>query len=202
VRPLNGDQRLLRAAVSYAVTAAALATPPLLSSPTPCADWDLLTLLDHVGDSMAALCEAMATSVIAASPQASFDTAPSSAGPVGRLRRQAASLLDASLIPWSPGGSVAIGDLVLSPRLVAVTGSLEIAVHGWDIHAACGVRRPVPPRLASALLPIAPLLIPTGTRDGLFGSPVKPPPKASPGDQLIAFLGRKPDFAATQGAVN
>jgi uncharacterized protein (TIGR03086 family) len=195
VPPLNGDQRLLRAAVSYALTGAALAAPPLLSCPTPCADWDLRTLLDHVSDSMAALREAMTTSAVAARPRVPFDPALTSAGPVARLRCQAASLLDASLIPCPPGRPVAIGDLVLAPRLVTVTGSLEIAVHGWDIHAACGARRPVPSRLASVLLPIAPLLIPVAARDGLFGSPIRPPARACPGDQLIAFLGREPDFA-------
>jgi uncharacterized protein (TIGR03086 family) len=192
VPALNADQRLLRAAVSYALTGAELATPALLSCPTPCAGWDLQTLLDHVSDSMVALREAMSTSVIAASPGASLDSAVTSVGPVVRLQRQAAGLLDASRVPRPPGRPVAIGDLVLSPRLVTVTGSLEIAVHGWDIHAACGIRQPVPPRLASVLLPIAPLLVPMNGRDGLFGSPVKPRPQACPGDRLIAFLGREP----------
>ena len=76
--------------------------------------------------------------------------------------------------------------------MVAVTGAIEIAVHGWDISVACGARRPVPPGLAAILLPIAPLLIAPGTRPGLFAGPVRLPGPASAGDQLVAFLGRQP----------
>ena len=57
--------------------------------------------------------------------------------------------------------------------MVAVTGAIEITVHGWDISVACGARRPVPPGLATVLLPIAPLLIPPDTRPGLFADPVR-----------------------------
>ena len=80
--------------------------------------------------------------------------------------------------------------------VVAAAGAIEIAVHGWDISAACGVRRPVPPGLAAALLPIAPLLIPRATRAGLFADPVPVPGPACPGDRLVAFLGRQPRLPA------
>ena len=76
--------------------------------------------------------------------------------------------------------------------MVAVTGAIEIAVHGWDISVACGARRPVPPGLAAILLPIAPLLITPDMRPGLFADPVRLPGPACPGDQLVAFLGRQP----------
>jgi uncharacterized protein (TIGR03086 family) len=76
--------------------------------------------------------------------------------------------------------------------MVAVTGVIEITVHGWDISVACGARRPVPPGLAAALLPVAPVLIPRATRAGLFADPVPVPEAACPGDRLVAFLGRLP----------
>jgi uncharacterized protein (TIGR03086 family) len=71
-------------------------------------------------------------------------------------------------------------------------GAIEIAVHGWDISQACGTRRPIPDPLAATLLRIAPLLIPDTGRDPLFGPPVPVPPRAGPGDRLVAFLGRDP----------
>lgn len=76
--------------------------------------------------------------------------------------------------------------------IVAVTGAIEITVHGWDIFSACGTYRPVPPGLASALLPAAALLVTPRTRPGLFAGPVWLPGSACPGDQLVAFLGRQP----------
>jgi hypothetical protein len=84
--------------------------------------------------------------------------------------------------------------------MVAVTGAIEITVHGWDISVACGACRPVPPGLAAVLLPIAPLLITPGTRPGLFADPVRLPGPASPGDQLVAFLGRQPRLPAAPGS--
>jgi hypothetical protein len=81
---------------------------------------------------------------------------------------------------------VAIGDRELTASMVAVTGAIEITVHGWDISVACGAGRPVPTGPAAVLLPIAPLLITPGARPGLFADPVRLPGPASPGDQLVA----------------
>jgi uncharacterized protein (TIGR03086 family) len=204
VPQLNGDQWLLRTAVSYALTGASLAAPPLLAGPTPCAEWDLRTLLDHLSDSMGVLREAMMVAAVASGPSTVADAArspdDSTAGrhatagpdPVARLRRQAVTLLTACLTAGAADRLVTIGDRMLTARLVTVTGSLEIAVHGWDIHAACGTGRPVPSRLASVLLPIAPLLIRSDSRDGLFGPPVQLTGPACPGDRLVALLGRRP----------
>jgi hypothetical protein len=87
---------------------------------------------------------------------------------------------------------VAFGGRELTANMVAVTAAIEIAVHGWDISVACGARQPVPPGLAAVLLPIAPLLITSGSRPGLFADPVRLSGPACPGDQLVAFLGRQP----------
>ena len=58
---LSGGRELLEAAVSYALAGAAMATPPLLSRPTPCPGWDLGTLLDHLEDSADVLGQAIGT---------------------------------------------------------------------------------------------------------------------------------------------
>ena len=188
--PLNSGWELLDAAIGYALAGAAMAAPPLLSRPTPCSGWDLETLLDHLGDSIAVLGEAIATEAVA----------PPRPGPAGdlvtRLRAQAAWLRAARAAtgPAEPAGRlVAIGDRELTTGMVAVTGAIEITVHGWDIFAACGSGRPVPPGLAAALLPAAAVLVTPGTRPGLFAGPVRLPGSACPGDQLVAFLGRQPE---------
>ena len=121
------------------------------------------------------------------------------ADPVARLRGQAAGLLGAFSAAGPAGRRVAIWDRELTVSMVAVTGALEITVHGWDIFVACGARRSVPPGLAAVLLPIAPLLISPGTRPGLFADPVRLPGPACPGDQLVAFLGRQPRPQAAPG---
>ena len=59
--PLSRGLELLESAVSYALAGAGMATPQLLSCPTPCLGWDLETLLDHLSDSIGVLHEAIAT---------------------------------------------------------------------------------------------------------------------------------------------
>ena len=187
---LSSVLELLESAVSYALAGAAMATPQLLSRPTPCLGWDLETLLDHLADSVGVFHEAIATG--------SVGPAPGLPGPdpVAHLRGQAVGLLAACAACGPAERRVAIGDRELTASMVAAAGAIEIAVHGWDISAACGVSRPVPAGLATVLLPVAPLLITPGTRPGMFADPVRLPGPAGPGDQLVAFLGRRPRLPA------
>jgi uncharacterized protein (TIGR03086 family) len=85
---------------------------------------------------------------------------------------------------------VTVGGLPLPAALVACTGAIEIAVHGWDVSAARGRDCPIPPRLAVPMLGVSPLLV--AGREGLFAEPVEVPAEASPGDRLVGFLGRDP----------
>lgn len=195
---LGSGLALLDAAVSYALGGAGMATPQLLSRPTPCPGWNLERLLDHLCDSIRALHEAIATGGVSPGP-APGDDRPPGRDPVARVRGQAAGLLDAGAAARPAARRVAIGDRALTVRMVAVSGAIEITVHGWDIWVACGARRPVPPGLAAVLLPIAPLVIPPGIRPGLFADPVRLPGPAGPGDQLVAFCGRQPRLLAPPG---
>ena len=190
---LSRGLELLESAVRYALAGATLAAAQLLSRPTPCPGWDLEMLLDHVSDSIAVLREAIATTRVGAGPAARHPA--EGPDPVARLRGQAASLLGACAAAEPPECSIAIGDRELNAGMLAVTGAIEIAVHGWDISVACGAGRPVPLGLAAVLLPIAPLLITPETRPGLFADPVRLSGPACLGDQLVAFLGRHPRLA-------
>jgi uncharacterized protein (TIGR03086 family) len=198
VAPLSRGRELLESAVSYALSGTALVTPQLLPRPTTCRGWDLETLLDHVSDSIGVLHETITAKGgdASAAPLGYPGPAPD---PVARLYGQAATLLDACAAAGPAQGRVAVGDRQLTVSMVTVTGAIEITVHGWDIWVACGAHRPVPLGLAAILLPIAPLLITPATRPGLFADPVRLPGPASPGDQLVAFLGRQPRPPAAPG---
>jgi uncharacterized protein (TIGR03086 family) len=193
---LTRGLQLLASAVRYALAGAGLVTPPLLSCPTPCADWDLEALLDHVSDSAGVLHQAITAGCAGTAPLS--DDGPPGLDPVCGLQRQTARLLATCAAAGSAPRLVAIGDRELTTNMVALAGALEITVHGWDISVACGARQPVPPGLAAILLPLAPLLITPATRPGLFADPVPVPGQASPGDQLVAFLGRQPRQAETR----
>ena len=199
--PPSGAIGLLAAAISYALGVCALVGPGEMTLPTPCPDWDLSMLLGHLSDSMADLETAIRTGHLdverPAGPAAVGPAAvgPGSGDPVEVLRDRAAQLLCASYGYGGPEFFVAVGGLPVPAGLVTCAGAMEIAVHGWDVSAACGRAgcggvRPIPAVLATRMLRLCPLLV-VG-REGLFAVPVEVPAQASPGDRLVGYLGRDP----------
>jgi uncharacterized protein (TIGR03086 family) len=165
-----------------------------MALPTPCPHWDLARLLSHLCESMADLEAALRTGRL------DLDGPPGRTGgdPVEALRDRAAELLCAGYCYGGPERFVAVGGLPIPAGVVACTGAVEIAVHGWDVSAARaragragGVREtPIPAALATRMLRLGPLLV--AGREGLFGVPVEVPAQASPGDRLVGYLGRHP----------
>jgi uncharacterized protein (TIGR03086 family) len=185
----SGAIALLASAISYALGACVQVAPGELTRPTPCAEWDLKALLAHLARSMADLESALRTGHLDLDPHASAPE-PDGGDAVEMLRDQAANLLFACYAHHGPDRFVLVGGLPLPAGIVACTGAVEIAVHGWDVSAARGRGGSIPPALAARLFRLGPLLV-TG-REGLFGAPVRVPAQASPGDQLVAYLGRNP----------
>ncbi|MEE1929354.1 TIGR03086 family metal-binding protein [Streptomyces sp. TRM 70351] len=189
--PPDGTE-LLERAIGYALGAVGELPPGALARPTPCAGWDLRTLLRHLNESLAALREGVDTGRVGLAPGA--EDAATAADPADAFRGAASRLLAA----WSAADrarrAVAVGGCPLTTSVVTSAGALEIAVHGWDVHRAAGrPDRPVPDGLADELLRVAPRLVPVpDARAPLFAAPVAVPPSARPGDRLVAFLGRDP----------
>jgi uncharacterized protein (TIGR03086 family) len=110
---------------------------------------------------------------------------------VGQLRQRACGLLGA----WvnDPRDTMLyVADRPLPSGLVACTGAVEVAVHGWDVARSCGRARPLPSTLARDLLVAARTLVAYDDRGRRFGAPVAVPAGASASDRLVAFLGRVP----------
>ena len=195
-----GATGLLAGAISYTLGVCALVRPGDMTLPTPCTDWDLAMLLAHLSASMADLETAIRTGIL------DMERPPDNAvgDPVEILRDRAAQLLCTAYCYDAPGRLVAVSGLPVPAGLVACTGAVEIAVHGWDVSVARGAAdrgrvrpvnpkepvRPIPAALASRMLGLFPLLV--AGREGLFADPVEVAAQASPGDKLVAFLGRDP----------
>jgi uncharacterized protein (TIGR03086 family) len=197
------EYRLLERAIRYALSAAGHATPQLLTEPTPCTGWDLGTLLLHLGESFDTLAGSLRARTLDPGPgrsgaegPARAPSAPDGGALVAGLAGRAAALLGACTEVRGGQEPVAAGDLRLTTSVVAITGAIEVAVHGWDISVTCGTGGPVPSRLATELLPYAALLVPRHTRPGLFADPVPVPRRSCSGDRLVAFLGRQPQPSA------
>lgn len=187
--PATGAE-LLERAVGYTRGSLQLAVGADLGSATPCERWTLLDLLEHMNDSLAAFTEAAEIGYVDLVPVRYDDPA---AQLVERLKGRACALVGA----WArqpDTGDVAVADRALRSDLAAAAGSLEIAVHGWDVAQACGVDRPLPAALALDLLDVVPLLLPSVTDDDLprrFAERVDVPLHARPSTRLLAAVGRR-----------
>ena len=186
---LPGAIGLLAGAVSYMLGVCAPLSPGEMALPTPCPLWDLARLLSHLCESMADLEAALRTGRL------DLDGPPGRTGgdPVEALRDRAAELLCAGYCYGGPDRFVTVGGLPIPAGVVACTGAVEIAVHGWDVSAARASQIPIPAALATRMLRLGPLLV--AGREGLFGVPVEVPAQASPGDRLVGYLGRHPGAA-------
>ncbi len=187
---MTGGVALLERAICYTLGTLRSTTPESLSRPTPCAGWDLRTLMRHVIDSLDVLQESVDTGCVGPC-RAQTDIDPA-ADPVALFRDRAGRVLGAWTAACQHDRVIAIADLPLMSSIVASTGALEIAAHGWDISQACGQRRPIPPALAVDMLEVASLVITSETRYPRFAAPVATSPLASPSDRLVCFLGRSP----------
>ena len=195
---LPGAIGLLAGAVSYMLGVCAPLGPEEMALPTPCPHWDLARLLSHLCESMADLEAALRTGRL------DLDGPPGRTGgdPVEALRDRAAELLCAGYCYGGPERFVTVDGLPIPAGVVACTGAVEIAVHGWDVSAARAragrgstgegdvQEAPIPAALATRMLRLGPLLV--AGREGLFAVPVEVPAQASPGDQLVGYLGRNP----------
>jgi uncharacterized protein (TIGR03086 family) len=189
--PYVDGPALLERAVGYTRGCLRLLPGHRMDGRTPCAEWDLLALLRHMDDSLAAFSEAAEIGYVDLVP------VPGDGSPSGttrevadRLRARACAVLAA----WAhhPGATeVLVSDRPLRSDLLAAAGALEVAVHGWDVARACGVDRPLPAALARDLLQVLPVLLHDHDRPGRFANPVDVPAHAEPGTRLLAALGRR-----------
>jgi uncharacterized protein (TIGR03086 family) len=179
---------LLDDAIDYARSAVQTVSPPLLTSPTPCSEWDLRALLQHLNEALEVLAECGGTGRVNLHPGRDPD------GDRGRDPAATFLLRTAAIRDGRRRGRgsrpVTIADRSLTATTVATILAVEIAVHGWDVSQASGQARPIPPALATGLYAVCPLFIDNTTRHGLFASAVEVSAHAGPSDVLVAFLGR------------
>ena len=177
---LTGAVELLDRSLAYTRGALAHVTADRLDAPTPCARWDLGTLLCHMEDGLDAFTEA-ATGMVSLVPTE------------GAPRLEAIRTKACALLGWwceHPPSDVRIGGLPMPAALLVGTAALEITVHGWDVHQALGGGPPIPPELAEDLLPIALLTVGEEDRPERFATVRATTPGAPADARLLAHLGR------------
>lgn len=177
---------LLKRALNYALGTAQRVTPEMLTWPTPCDGWDLELLLRHFTDSLDALHEGVSEGCVRVT-----STPEPATGAVSMFRGRACRLLRTCAEICQEEQVVAIADRPMSSSILAATGALEVAVHGWDIAMASRTPQRIPDDLATTLLELAPAVVTDATRHSLF-APAVATRSAQPSNRLVALLGRTP----------
>lgn len=149
---------------------------------TPCSDYDIAALTDHLMGSI---------SVLGGAAGAEFSESSTDAVD-RRVIPAARSAVDA----WHRrglDGAVSLGPGETPAWIAVGILSVEFLVHGWDYAVAMGRDLEAPEPLAGYVLELSHKIItPEGRATVGFDQPVELPGDATAFEQLLAFTGRKP----------
>lgn len=165
-------------------------------NPTPCPDWPVGTVLDHV--------LVLADAFTDGAYKKPRDDAPEPAArPPADWRELLRSRLDGLVEAWRDpaawAGEATVGGVTLPAELTAAVVADELVVHGWDLATATGQPYVADPALVAAALGFAEKF--AGMDGGPFGAPVPVPAGAPALDRLLGLAGRDPRWTApTRGA--
>jgi uncharacterized protein (TIGR03086 family) len=175
---------LYRAATARAVEVAEGIAAADLHSPTPCAEWDVQALLDHLVGGTEYLLAAVDGRV--PKPQAEATAADFRAGveavlvAVGEPGAQERTCMSPLGFEWAVGEAVA-GTF------------MDVLVHTWDLARATGQDDRLDPALVDACIAMfLPEMPERGRQAGIIGPAVAVGPDASRQARLLGAMGRTP----------
>ena len=151
---------------------------------TPCQEWTVRDLLEHMISVVAGIGAAAA-----GSPREPFELAPD---PAGQFDAASTAALAAWRAPGVLDRVIDAGPGPMPGRILAGINLLDTATHTWDLAMATGQPAALPDDVAIAALEARMATISPEIRDGRFGAEVAVPDDADPTDRLVAFLGRRP----------
>ncbi|HYB38756.1 MAG TPA: TIGR03086 family metal-binding protein [Mycobacterium sp.] len=154
-----------------------------LSRQTPCTEYDVAQLTDHLLNSITVIGGAVDAEL---PPRDDTDS----------VERQIIAAARPALDAWHRhglNGMVMVGPNEAPAAVMAGVLSIEFLVHAWDYAMATGRDVDVPDSLAEYVLGLAKKIItPQGRTNVGFDPPVEVPADVGALDRLIAFTGRKP----------
>lgn len=166
-----------------------------LALPTPCTEYAVGDLVDHVGGLAVAFTGAARKQPVPGSEQGgSGDASRLEAGWRDRIAADLVELAEAWRDPAAYQGMTAAGGIDLPGEVAAAVALNEIVVHGWDLATALGRPFAVADADVEACLTFArPFSTPetAADRGTAFGEVLPVPVGATPLVELLALLGRR-----------
>lgn len=165
-----------------------------LGAPTPCSDYDVAALIDHiVGAAHRAVSVGRGEALTGDEfPHVDLSDAPDQLLEAEKEARAAwaddSTLVTTTTMPW---GEAYTGAVLVDMYLA------ELAAHAWDLAAATGQVGRLDADLAGPALQGAQSMLKPEYRNLMepgspFGSEVEPPPDATDWERMAAFMGRNP----------
>jgi uncharacterized protein (TIGR03086 family) len=172
-----------------------------LEAPTPCAEYSLGDLLDHV-DGLSLAFEA------AARKDTSAAAAEGPSGDASRLgkdwRDRIQDRLEGLAAAWTEAeawtGMTAAGGIDLPGEVAGLIALDELVIHGWDVAKSSGQSFDVDPASLEAVHGFVAQFSGPGheaDRKGLYGPEVEVAPDAPLLDRVVAITGREPHWSPT-----
>jgi uncharacterized protein (TIGR03086 family) len=162
-----------------------------LAAPTPCAEYDVKALVNHLFQVVVEFQK------LAAKEASDFGEAPDRVGAGPDWRERLADETDKLVAAWSaPGAEEGVtGAMNMPARLVGSMALLDLTVHVWDLARATGREYRLGEAAAAVVEQLADAvdeLAPTARTMGVFGDPVPVAEGASEFERLLAATGRDP----------
>lgn len=187
------------------VTLVAGVTDDQLSASTPCAEYSVGDLLDH----LVGLTQAF-TDAATKSPPPGGSTSPPPRGSTAHLDPAWRTLLPARLAalvaawrdPAAWQGTMEAGGVRLPAEVMGTVVVGELVLHGWDLAGATGQPFSCDAGSTQACLEFTASMSEPGQeagRDGLFGPVVDVPPDAPPLERALGLSGRDPAWTRDVG---
>jgi uncharacterized protein (TIGR03086 family) len=190
----------LRPAAQRLASAVTAIPDDALAAPTPCPEYTVGDLVEHVAG--------LSLAFRAAATKAAIEGAPAApAGDASRLapdwRTRIPQDLDALAASWQDpeawSGMTTVGGVTLPGEICGVVALDELVIHGWDLAKATGQSFAAPDEEMHAIEGFALQFSQPGqeeARRGLFGPVVRVPDDAPYFDKVLGLTGRDPRWSA------
>ncbi|MEO3978565.1 TIGR03086 family metal-binding protein [Streptomyces sp. CAU 1734] len=181
---------LLGAAAGSALPVVRAITDDQLGDPTPCPEYDVRELADHLFQVVTNFRE------LAAKREADFGAAPRRVEPGGDWRERFAAETAALAAAWAAPGAEegTAGSLGLPARTVGFMALGDLTVHAWDLARATGRSYAPEGFVIAELAPAVAAMAPMAREYGVYGAAVEPGEAASDFERMLAVTGRDPHW--------
>jgi uncharacterized protein (TIGR03086 family) len=165
------------------------------SAPTPCEDWDARQLLDHIttgnlwvaeltaGRTIDEVGDRLDGDQVGTDPVLGYEVSSRAADAAWR---RAGALTEAVAVSYGP----VPGEVYLGHRCI------DVLVHGWDLAAATGQNRTLPPSLVEVLWEVIEPQVDMVVGSGAFGTDHEAEDDDDLQSRILHLLGRDPAWNA------